>query len=55
VLDTLLGIDTGGHVRLEVGPHVIEGAFEAGHSDEALGKLSAVHFATRRRLAEDLA
>src|ERR687891_2723320 len=44
VLDALLGIDTGGHVRLEVGPHVIVGRFEAGHSDEELGKLSAVHF-----------
>jgi Protein of unknown function (DUF3501) len=44
VLDTLLGIDVGGHVRLEVGPHVIPGVFEAGHSDEELGKLSAVHF-----------
>lgn len=44
VLDTLLGIDVGGHVRLEVGPHAIPGVFEAGHSDEELGKLSAVHF-----------
>jgi len=44
VLDALLGIDTGGHVRLEVGPHVVPGVFEAGHSDEELGKLSAVHF-----------
>ena len=44
VLDSLLGIDTGGHVRLTVGPHTIPGVFEAGHSDEELGKLSAVHF-----------
>ena len=44
VLDALQGIDTGGHVRLEVGPHVIAGVFEAGHSDEERGKLSAVHF-----------
>jgi hypothetical protein len=44
VLDSLLGIDVGGHVRLEVGAHVIPGVFEAGHSDEELGKLSAVHF-----------
>ena len=44
VLDTLLGIDVGGHVRLEVGPHAIPGVFETGHSDEELGKLSAVHF-----------
>lgn len=44
VLDTLLGIDVGDHVRLEVGAHTIPGVFEAGHSDEGLGKLSAVHF-----------
>jgi hypothetical protein len=44
VLDTLQGIDTGDRVRLEVGPHVIVGRFEAGHSDEERGKLSAVHF-----------
>jgi hypothetical protein len=59
VLDTLLGIDTGGHVRLEIGGAAIEGVFEAGHSDEELGKLSAVHFvrfalppAARRAFAE---
>jgi hypothetical protein len=44
VLDALLGIDTRDYVRLEVGPHVIVGRFEAGRSDEELGKLSAVHF-----------
>jgi len=44
VLDALLGIDTRDYVRLEVGSHVIVGRFEAGHSDEELGKLSAVHF-----------
>jgi Protein of unknown function (DUF3501) len=44
VLDDLLGIDTRDYVRLQVGPHVVVGAFEAGHSDEDLGKLSAVHF-----------
>ena len=44
VLDALLGIDTRDYVRLEVGPHVVVGRFEAGHSDEELGKLSAVHF-----------
>jgi hypothetical protein len=44
VLDALLGIDTRDYVRMEVGPHVITGRFEAGHSDEELGKLSAVHF-----------
>ena len=44
VLDSLLGIDTRDYVRLEVGRHVVTGLFEAGHSDEELGKLSAVHF-----------
>ena len=44
VLDALLGIDTRDYVRLEVGPHVVLGRFETGHSDEELGKLSAVHF-----------
>jgi hypothetical protein len=44
VLDALLGIDTRDYVRLEVGAHVAVGAFEAGHSDAELGKLSAVHF-----------
>lgn len=44
VLDALLGIDTRDYVRLQVGPHVVVGVFETGHSDEELGKLSAVHF-----------
>jgi hypothetical protein len=44
VLDTLLGIDSRDYVRLEVGPHTILGRFEAGHSDEEKGKISAVHF-----------
>ena len=44
VLDALLGIDTRDYVRLQVGPHVVVGTFETGHSDEELGKLSAVHF-----------
>jgi hypothetical protein len=44
VLDRLLGIDSRDYVRLEVGPHVILGRFEAGHSDEEKGKISAVHF-----------
>jgi hypothetical protein len=44
VLDALLGIDTRDYVRLEIGPHVVVGRFESGHSDEELGKLSAVHF-----------
>ena len=44
VLDALLGIDTRDYVRLQVGPHEIVGGFETGHSDEELGKLSAVHF-----------
>jgi hypothetical protein len=44
ILDRLLGIDTGGCVRLQVGPHVSVGDFERGRSDEERGKLSAVHF-----------
>jgi len=44
VLDKLLGIDTRDYVTMTVGPHVIVGDFEAGHSDEERGKLSAVHF-----------
>jgi len=44
VLDKLLGIDTREYVTMTVGPHVIVGDFEAGHSDEERGKLSAVHF-----------
>lgn len=44
VLDRLLGIDTRDYVRLEIGPHVVVGRFEAGRSDEELGKISAVHF-----------
>jgi hypothetical protein len=44
VLDALLGIDTRDYVRLQVGPHPVVGVFETGHSDEELGKLSAVHF-----------
>ena len=44
VLDRLLGIDTRDYMRLEVGPHTVVGRFEAGHSDEERGKISAVHF-----------
>jgi Protein of unknown function (DUF3501) len=52
VLDKLLGIDTGDYVALTVGPHVAAGDFERGHSDEARGKLSAVHF-VRFRLSPE--
>ena len=44
VLDSLLGIDTRDYVRMEIGGRVVIGRFETGHSDEELGKLSAVHF-----------
>jgi hypothetical protein len=44
VLDRLLGIDTRDYVKMTVVPHAIVGDFEAGHSDEERGKLSAVHF-----------
>jgi hypothetical protein len=44
VLDALLGIDTRDYVRMEIGSAAVAGRFETGHSDEELGKLSAVHF-----------
>jgi hypothetical protein len=44
VLDKLLGIDTRGYVTMTLGGRPIVGDFEAGHSDEERGKLSAVHF-----------
>ncbi len=45
VLDRFLGIDLGQHVWMQVGKEfAVAGQFEAGHSDEEKGKLSAVHF-----------
>ena len=45
VLDRFLGIDTDQHVWVQLGrDFAIPGEFEAGHSDEEKGKLSAVHF-----------
>lgn len=45
VLDRFMGIDQGRHVWLQVGRDLVaHGEFEAGHSDEERGKLSAVHF-----------
>lgn len=45
VLDRFMGIDSGEHVWLQIGKgYAIAGQFEAGHSDEEHGKLSAVHF-----------
>ena len=44
VLDRMLAIDTRDYVRMIVGPQVIIGDFEAGHSDEERVNLSAVHF-----------
>ncbi len=44
VLDKLMGIDARDYVRMQVGPDVVIGVFESGHSDEERGKLSAVHF-----------
>lgn len=45
ILDRLMGIDTGQHVWMQVGKDfAVPGEFEAGHSDEEKGKLSAVHF-----------
>ena len=45
VLDRFTGIDLGPTVWIQVGKDfAVPGDFEAGHSDEAKGKLSAVHF-----------
>jgi Protein of unknown function (DUF3501) len=45
VLDRFMGIDTGPTVWIQVGKDfAVPGEFEAGHSDEERGKLSAVHF-----------
>jgi hypothetical protein len=45
VLDSLMGIDTGGHVWIQVGKEfAVPGEFEPGHSDAERGKISAVHF-----------
>jgi len=44
VLDRFMGIDVGQHVWFQVGRDVaVAGEFEAGHSDEEKGKISAVH------------
>jgi len=45
VLDRFMGIDLGPTVWIQVGKDfALPGKFEAGHSDEEKGKLSAVHF-----------
>lgn len=45
VLDLFGGLDTGEHVWIQLGAdHAVPGRFEAGHSDQERGKLSAVHF-----------
>ena len=45
VLDAFLGIDLGQHVWMQVNKEfVVPANFEAGHSDQERGKLSAVHF-----------
>lgn len=45
VLDRFLGIDVGPTVWIQLGKDfALPGEFEAGHSDEEKGKLSAVHF-----------
>jgi len=52
VLDRFMGIDAGSHVWMQIGREfAAAGEFEAGHSDEEKGKLSAVHF-VRFRLPE---
>jgi uncharacterized protein DUF3501 len=45
ILDRFQGIDMGQHVWMQVGREfAIPAEFEAGHSDQERGKLSAVHF-----------
>jgi len=45
VLDGFMGIDVGPTVWIQVGKEfAVPGEFEAGHSDEERGKISAVHF-----------
>ncbi len=45
VLDRFMGIDVGRTVWIQAGREfAVPGEFEAGHSDEEKGKLSAVHF-----------
>jgi hypothetical protein len=45
VLDRFMGIDMGPTVWIQVGKDfTVPGEFEAGHSNEEKGKLSAVHF-----------
>ena len=45
VLDRLMGIDSGEHVWIQAGKeYAIPAQFEEGRSDEARGKISAVHF-----------
>ena len=45
VLDRVMGIDAGEHVFMPGGREfAVPGEFEAGHSDEERGKLSAVRF-----------
>jgi hypothetical protein len=51
--DRLIGIDRGQCVWLQIGREfAVPGEFEAGHSDEEKGKLSAVHFVRFRLSAE---
>jgi hypothetical protein len=45
VLDRFMGIDSGEYIWIQIGKeHAIPGRFEAGHSDEERGKISAVQF-----------
>jgi hypothetical protein len=45
ILDRYAGIDVGRHVWMQVGREfAVPGEFEAGHSGDEKGKLSAVHF-----------
>jgi hypothetical protein len=45
ILDRFQGIDLGRHIWMQVGKEfAVPAEFEAGHSDQERGKLSAVHF-----------
>jgi len=45
ILDRFQGIDLGQHIWMQVGREfAVPAEFEAGHSDQERGKLSAVHF-----------
>lgn len=55
VLDRFMAIDAGDHVWIQIGKeHAIPCRFEAGHSDQERGKISAVHFVRFRFTPEQV-